>query len=50
MFIIWKPLVGKCLQCVKKQTNEVDKNADAVVHSNSHCKEEMVGHLQQKSV
>ena len=46
--IIWKPLVGKCLQCVKEQTNEVDKNVVAVVRANSHCKE-VVGHVQQKS-
>ena len=43
--IIWEPLVGKCLQCVKEPTNEADKNAVAVVRANSHCKEELVGHM-----
>ena len=36
--IIWKLLVGQCLQYVKESTNEVDKNAVAVVCTNSHCK------------
>ena len=35
--IIWKPLVGKCLQCVKQPTNELDKNVIDVVLTNSHC-------------
>ena len=47
--IIWKPLVGKRLQCVKELTNEVNKNVVAVVLTNSHCKEEVVGLVQQKS-
>ena len=46
--IIWKLLVGQCLQYVKESTNEVDKNAVAAVCTNSHCKEEVVGHVQQK--
>ena len=41
--IIWKSLFGKCLQCVKEPTNEVDKNAVAVVRTNYHCKEGVVG-------
>ena len=41
--IIWKPLFGKCLQCVKEPTNEVDKNTVAMVCTNSHCKEGVVG-------
>ena len=45
--IIWKPLVGKHLQCVNKPPNKVDKNAVAVVRANSPCKEEVVGHVQQ---
>ena len=46
MFMIfWKPLVGKCLQCVKEPTNEVKETAIAVVLPNSHCKEDMVGHV-----
>ena len=47
--IIWSPLVCECLQCVKEPTNEVDKNAVAVVRTKSHCKGEVVGHVQQKS-
>ena len=46
--IICKPLVGKCLQCVKESTNQMDKNV-AVVLTNSHCKDEVVGHVQRKS-
>ena len=44
--IIWKLLVSECLQCVKKPTNEVDKNTAAVVRTN--LKEEVVGRVQQK--
>ena len=47
--IIWKPLIGERLQCVKEPTNEVNKNTVAVVHTNSHCKEEVVTLVQQKS-
>ena len=47
MLISWKPLVTKCWQCVKETTHEVNKNAVAVVCTNSHCKEEVVGHVQQ---
>ena len=35
---IWKPPIGKCLQCMKDPSNGVDNNAVAVVHTNSHCK------------
>ena len=42
---MWKPLVGECLQSV----SEVDKNAVAMVRTNSHSKEGVVGHAQQKS-
>ena len=45
--IIWKPLIGECLQCVTQTTNKVDKNAVTVVRTKSQCKE-AVGHLQQK--
>ena len=38
--IIWKSMVGECLQCVKGRNNEVDKNTVAVVRTNSYCKEE----------
>ena len=47
--IIWKPLVGECLQSVKEPTSQVDKNGVAMVRINFHCKEEVVGHVQQKS-
>ena len=40
-------MVGECLQCVKEPSKEVDKNAVAVIRTNSHCKEEVVGHWQQ---
>ena len=44
--ILWKPLVGEGLQCVKAlPTNEVDTNAVAVVRTNSQCKEEVIGHV-----
>ena len=47
--IVWKPLICECLQCLKEPTNEVNKNAAVVVLTNSHCKEEVVGLVQQKS-
>ena len=47
--IISKPLVGECLQGVKKLTSEVEKNEVAVVCTNSFLKREVVGHVQQKS-
>ena len=31
---------------MKEPTNEVDKNGFAVVFTNSHCTEEVVGHVQ----
>ena len=46
--IIWKPPVGECLQWLKEPPNKVDKNAVAVVCTNSHCKKEVVGHVKQK--
>ena len=33
--------------CVKDPTNEVEENAVAVIRTHSHCKEEVVGHVQQ---
>ena len=46
MFMIfWKPLVGKCLQCVKDSTNGVEENVVAVVRTYSHYTEEVVGHV-----
>ena len=47
--IIWRSLVNECLQCVKEPTNKVDKIAIAAVRTNSHCKVEVVDHVQQKS-
>ena len=38
-------IIGACLQCVKEPTNEVGKNAVAVVRTNSHCQEEVAGHV-----
>ena len=35
---------------MKEPTNEKDKNVVAVVRTNCHCKEEVVGHVQQKSL
>ena len=49
LIMFWKPLVGKCWQCVKESSNEVGKNAVVVVCTNSHCKEEVVNHVQEKS-
>ena len=40
--IIWKPLVGECLQCVKEPINKVEKNTVAVACINSYCKEEPI--------
>ena len=47
--IIWKPLVGECLERMKEPTNKVDKNDVSLVRTNSHCKGEVVVHVQQKS-
>ena len=43
---IWKPLFGECLQYVKQLANEVDKNAVAVVPTDSQCIEEVFGQVQ----
>ena len=45
--VIWKPLVGVFLQCVKEPTNEVDKNDNAVICTTSYCKEEVVHNILQ---
>ena len=47
--IIWKALVGQCLQCVKEPTNQLNMNVPALVRTNSHCKEDVVRLVQQKS-
>ena len=44
--LIWKPLVGESLKCMKEPTKELDKNAASVVFTNSHYKEEVVDHVQ----
>ena len=46
--IIWKPLVGHCLQCTIEPTNNVDKNAIVVACAIFHCKEEVVGYEQHE--
>ena len=46
--IIWLLLVEQCFPCVKEPTNEVGKCAVAVVCTNSQCKEEVVGDVQEK--
>ena len=45
--VIWKPLVGVFLQCVKEPTNEVDKNDNAVICTTSYCKKEVVRNILQ---
>ena len=47
--IIWKSQVCKRLKCVKELTNEVDKNAAAVVRTDSPYTVEVVGLVLQKS-
>ena len=42
---IWKPLLGESLICKKEPTNEVDKNAVAVICINSNSEEVVVGHV-----
>ena len=44
-----KSLVRKCLQCLKKLTNESNQNANGVFRTKSHCKEEVLDHMKQKS-
>ena len=46
---IWKPFAGECLQYVKEPSNKVDKNVVAMVGINTHYKEKMVSHVQQRS-
>ena len=47
--IIWKSLVGKCVQCMKEPTNKMSNIVVAVVSTNSRCKEVVFGHKQQNS-
>ena len=46
--VIWKPLVGKCLQYAEEPRNKVNKHAITGVRADSHSKEMVLGHLQQK--
>ena len=39
--IIWKPLVGEYLQCVKEPTNKMGKN----VATNPACKKDVVAYV-----
>ena len=43
--VIWNPLICECLQCVKEPAKEVHKSAVSVVRADSHCKDEVVGHV-----
>ena len=49
MFTTWQPLAGECLKYLEEPTNEVDKYTVAVNLTNSHCKEEFSGHVQQNN-
>ena len=44
---IWDPLIGEILKCKQEPTNEVDKDAVAIMRSNSLGKESVVGHIPQ---
>ena len=44
---IWNPLVGETLKCKQEPSNEVDKNAVAIIRSDSWEKETIVGHVPQ---
>ena len=43
--IIWKPLVGECLQCVKEPINKEGENAIVVVGTSSHCRDKVIVHV-----
>ena len=38
---MWKLLTDECFQCIKEPTNEVEKNAFAVLYSYSYDKEDV---------
>ena len=42
---IWNPLIGEILKCKRERTNEVDKNAVAIIPSNLLGMESVVGHI-----
>ena len=44
---IWTPLIGESLLCRKEPDNPVDKNAIAIVRTDSIGKETVVGHLPE---
>ena len=44
---IWNPLVGETLKCRQEPWNEVDKNAVAIIRSDSREKEIIVEHVPQ---
>ena len=44
---IWNPLVGETLKCRQEPSNEVDKNAAAIIRSDSWKKENIVWHVSQ---
>ena len=46
---LYKNLESLDWQYVKEPSNKVDKNAVVVLCTNSHCKEEVAGHVQEKS-
>ena len=44
---MWNPLVGDTLKCRQEPSNEMDKNAVAIMRSDSWEKETTVGHVPQ---
>ena len=44
---IWTPMVGEMLKCMHEPSNEVDKNAIAIIRTDSLRKESIVGHMPQ---
>ena len=44
---IWNPLVGETLKCRQEPSNEVDKNAAAIIRSDSRKKENIVEYVSQ---
>ena len=44
---IWNPLAGETLKCRQEPSNEVEKNAVAIIRSDSWEKETIVWHIPQ---
>ena len=44
---IWKPLIGEVLTCTREPSNEVDKNAVAIIREDSWGKRSIVGHIPE---